>query len=168
MIYDDLYTDETYNLPNTFRINKVYEWVKNYKSILDVGCGQGNYLKHMDDKGLNVSGIELSQEACSKLKGYKVVNIDLLHYKGKYDALYCMDVLEHIEPTEIDDNLKNLASIAPHALLGIANHSDVCRGVELHLIQENAEWWWELLSKYYKKVELSWIEDRFFAFECSL
>jgi len=160
-LYDSVFQNNPmYNPPEFEKIALVAGWItKNkFKNVLDVGCGRGHYLPYTKAKGLEPfdTGVK------------NVIRDDLVHYSTKgveYDALYCMDVLEHFSPHAINEAVEALTNLAPKAMLGIANHSDMWEGVELHLIQENRSWWEKLLKKYYKKVETIQNSQRFFVFE---
>lgn len=162
-IYDDLYRKGSYNDKENYKLDIVKTWLESIpaNSVVDMGCGNGHYIDFLE---YEVIGIEPSKFLCNK---HGWVNADILSYKGRADALYCMDVLEHIEPLEVDANLQALSKIAPRALLGIANHSDIQKGVELHLIQEDSDWWEKKLNKYYKKVTKTYESPRYFVFEVS-
>lgn len=59
----------------------------------------------------------------------------------KYDCLINLDFLEHIEKKYIDDIIKLFSDLSSYCIIAVANHSDIFDGVELHLIQENNNWW---------------------------
>ncbi len=170
-IYDEIFaSDPNYNAVIDYKLDVVLGWVKknNFRHLLDVGCGRGHYLKLLSEKGIKVTGLEPSKFIADTLKDYEVVNDDILGLgkKGKeWEALICMDALEHIEPTEIEETIKALASLSPRALLGIANHSDKWRGTELHLIREDPWWWVSLLSKHYRSVKGVYTSKRYFMYE---
>lgn len=59
--------------------------------ILDVGCGAGSHTLYLQEKGLNITAIDISEkaiEAC-KLRGINKANVcDVLNYSGeKFDTL---------------------------------------------------------------------------------
>lgn len=171
---DELYSrvfseDDTYNSVEKWKLKIVEKWIKRnkFKTIADIGCGQGNYLKPLSEK-YNVTGVEPSSYLCEgTLKEYGVINSDIMSLDGSWDGIYCMDVLEHIMPDDIDMTVQKLSTLSDKGLIGIANHSDRWEGVELHLIQEGYPYWQELLEKYYKNVKLIDDQIRFFVFECS-
>jgi 2-polyprenyl-3-methyl-5-hydroxy-6-metoxy-1,4-benzoquinol methylase len=88
---------------------KVFELQKNQKGIsklLDVGCGDGNFLdfvKKKDTIDLEYYGLDTTQssiEICIN-KGHKAYCMDIQQYKYKYpneefDIITCFHVLEHI------------------------------------------------------------------------
>lgn len=164
-IYDNTYSSiENYNFHNLVKdmYVDVYAAYINGK-ILDAGCGEGIHLKRMLKNGHDAYGIELSKVCCEKyLKDVPHENSDIIGFAKKgqiFDGLICMDVLEHIPYENIDETIFSLSKMSNSAFYGIANHSDVLNGVQLHLIQENNNWWKEELSKYYKNV--IFITDQF-------
>jgi len=105
-------------------LDKVYQIVKNYaikqkiklinsqnsdeKSILDIGCGTGDFLKACKDKGWNIKGVEPNEKArdlaLEKLNSeiYLAKNIeDLLKSNiNGFDVITMWHVLEHIPNLE--------------------------------------------------------------------
>lgn len=165
--YNEVFKLKEYNLENKDRIKAVENWLNKSDKALDVGCGRGHYLKYLLGKGFNIVGLEPSDYVIKHdLKNLPVIHGTIEDIKENYDALFAMDVLEHIAPEDIDKQLEVLSKHAPKALYGIANHSDVWDGVELHLIQQPAIWWFEKLKKYYGEVSIVEQGDRFNMFEC--
>jgi len=152
--YDTAYTNKLTAVKNTLPLDK-------NTSILDIGCGKGHYTRYLKDLGYNnIQGVEFSQYCCENyLKDLTVINEDWLELgptldNDAFDLAICMDVLEHIEPLNIRDFIKNIQRTCVDGIFGIANHSDFLDGNELHLIQEGIVWWGNLLCEYYSKVEL--------------
>ena len=175
-IYDDAYTAiDNYNYHNVVKdiYVDVYAAYVNGK-ILDAGCGEGIHLKRMISSGHDAFGIELSTVCCDKyLQDIPHKNIDILSYAREghsFDGLICMDVLEHIPPENINETLMALSKLSNSAFLGIANHSDIINGVELHLIREDKNWWNKILHKYYKNVHFltEQFDGKFYYFYCSV
>lgn len=164
-IYDKLYGGRKYNKKVGYKLDIVKDWLDEFKpkKVLDMGCGRGHYIKHLIN--YKVTGVEASKYLCTK---YGWQSDTILTHKGKYDALYCMDVLEHISPEELEANLKALSKLAPKALLGIANHKDIWEGVELHLIQEDVDWWKKRIEKHYNNVKTLYEDKRYYIFVCSV
>lgn len=74
--------------------------------ILEIGCGNGRFVKYLEDQGYtNAEGIDISQDqitfAREKFALTSVSVQDTLPYlrrkKKKYDVIYLMDVVEHLE-----------------------------------------------------------------------
>ena len=94
--------EQAQNKQHDFLINLLN--IKRGNNILEIGCGEGTFLKKMSELGINVTGLTLSQEQVKiiKKKNYKNVRIELLNYKdipksfhNKYDAILCNGSLEH-------------------------------------------------------------------------
>ncbi len=107
--------------PNVFnyyfskRINHIFNFIKNPKSILDIGCGYGLWLNFCKDKFEHVYGIDLNQEAVDyarisyNLKVDKLTLEELKNTGKKFDVITMCDVLEHIENPNLV--LKNIYSL---------------------------------------------------------
>lgn len=76
--------------------------------ILDLGCGRGELLKLLSDRGAQVQGVDLDPEAlaAAREKGLDVVQGDLFDFlanqpDGSYDGIVCAHVVEHVPPLEL-------------------------------------------------------------------
>ncbi|EGR0494297.1 methyltransferase domain-containing protein [Vibrio cholerae] len=175
-VYDSVYAEnDNYNFhyPAKDLIVDLYA-TQICGKILDAGCGQGGNLKRLLSHGVDAFGIELSSVCCEKhLQALPHENTDIVSFSQKsiieFDGLVCFDVLEHIPESSLDENIKALSSLSKSALLGIANHSDIQCGEELHLIQEDVDWWIARLKQHYESATcvVSFLDDTFFVIEVS-
>lgn len=80
------------------------------KSILDFGCGTGNFLTYLKSKGLNTYGYEPNQEARNEaerqLKKRIFHTLDEVRENSKYDIITAWHVIEHVH--ELRHTLKQL------------------------------------------------------------
>ena len=176
--YDKIYKQvDNYNFFDPRKNAYVDVYARSIRGrILDAGCGEGAHLKRMLGNKIEAFGIELSGVCCQKyLTDLPHRNVDIVTHATSgttYDGLICMDVLEHISPAELEDNLKALRRLSPSVFLGIANHSDVQGGMELHHIQENSGWWLKRLGSHFSRCTLvkefpfPKEEPNFFLIEC--
>lgn len=84
----------------------------NVATLLDVGCGAGNFIQQLTNDGIRCKGIDLSQAMVDKciLKGLNAECIDIADEDGKYDAIVSIfDVLNFMNKNSL---LKFLDSIA--------------------------------------------------------
>lgn len=162
-VYDDVFTKvanfDTLDVSNSSKLPYVIAFAREIDgSVLDAGCGRGSVLRHMLDNGIDAFGIELSPAACEMYLGeLPHANADILTWANAghtYPGLICTDVLEHIPPDQIDSALEALSKLAPRALLGIANHSSIHEGHELHVIQKGRKWWMQRVGQYFPIVEV--------------
>ncbi len=82
------------------------------KTLLDVGCGRGGFMRRMMSDGVTCKGVDLSNimvDEC-KLQGLDAECIDVSQIDGKYDAIVAIfDVLNFLDK---DALLKFLDAIA--------------------------------------------------------
>lgn len=105
------------------RISK--KMIKNlsYKSVLDIGCGQGSLLLELkkENKGKEFYGLDISEKAISLAKKkapfakFFILDIQKNHLKKKFDLIITSEILEHLE----DDQkaLKNIRKMSKNYLL---------------------------------------------------
>lgn len=90
-------------------------YIKLEETVLEIGCGEGIFLKSLEDKGILARGIELNRSAAAKgiKKGLKI-SCELLSQHScnsdSYDVVCCFQVLEHIHMVKefIEDCLSKL------------------------------------------------------------
>lgn len=84
-------------------------------SILDVGCGSGTKTKYLSNKGLVVTGVDLSENMIGVARrevpenNFHVADMhDLTDVPGEYDGVFVQAALLHIPKAEIDSVLDQL------------------------------------------------------------
>ena len=115
--YDFIYQDKDYNKEFNF-IEEIFKTIKKPKSILEIGCGTGNYTKILVEReykvtAMDISGemLEIAREKCSTnfLEGdIRTIKID-----DKFDCCLAMfAVMGYI--TKNRDIVKALINIRKH------------------------------------------------------
>lgn len=111
------------------------DFLKKYKpnSIIDYGCGSGSVVSFLSQNFKVVEGYDPCVEKYS-------------NYPNKsYDVLVSMDVLEHIEPDLLDENLNAINKLfTKAAYLDIHTSASpvfLPDGRNAHLIQEQPDFW---------------------------
>jgi SAM-dependent methyltransferase len=111
--WNDTYKTNRANLP--WSLDYIPEWfikninfvLGNSRSILDIGCGEGNYAKYVAQKGFNVLGIDFSKRAIQSAKKsssltnlqFKVMSaFDLSKMNKRFDSAYEVSLFHHISP----------------------------------------------------------------------
>ncbi len=94
-----------------------------FDSVLDVGCGQGSFLKLLssDFPEIQVSGTDFSMKAIEMARlrvpngRFQLLNLSKEHLDETFDLVVCSEVLEHI----IDDKvaIQNLVSMTDKYLV---------------------------------------------------
>lgn len=77
-------------------------------SILDYGCGTGNFLQACNEQGMQIAGVELAENArtmATELTGIAIAP-DIQKVRGTFDVITLWHVLEHIVP--VDNTIEHL------------------------------------------------------------
>jgi O-antigen chain-terminating methyltransferase len=87
------------------------------QSVLDIGCGRGEFLETLRDAGVPARGIDLSEEsvAMCRAKGLNAEVADLFAYlndlpEGSLDGIFCSQVVEHLAPERLPEMIRLCAS----------------------------------------------------------
>lgn len=109
--YDIIYQNSVkysvnYKESNYYEVwKKVIEWLKEGDSIIDLGCGTGQFAQMVKDNlKVNYIGVDFSGEAARMARGlntgYKFRWMDIFDYMKEpdyYDVVIMLELLEHIE-----------------------------------------------------------------------
>jgi methionine biosynthesis protein MetW len=86
------------------RVKLISDWIEQYSTILDVGCGEGLIAEEIaKTKKAQIYGIDVSTKAISKFvnKGFhgEVIDLDAeaLDLRSTYDYILLVEVLEHLK-----------------------------------------------------------------------
>ena len=82
------------------------------KTLLDVGCGRGGFMKRMISDGVTCKGIDLSSVMVDECRadGLDAECIDMTDVSGKYDAIVSIfDVLNFLDKEELEKFLNAVA-----------------------------------------------------------
>jgi SAM-dependent methyltransferase len=117
----------------------------NNASVLDYGCGTGDFYKFLKRRGINVkyTGVDINENFISLAKNkypecaFSVMNADDDQFEGFYDYIFICGVF-NLEVPGVDDDMKNaLITLFKHcnkglALNALSSHAPI-RDPELHL-----------------------------------
>lgn len=84
---------------NRFLMAQVLAWCGAGRSVLDFGAGNGRLATALHDRGLNVFAVEPDPALCERIRSRGIPacpNLDALG-TASFDAIYTLNVLEHIE-----------------------------------------------------------------------
>jgi len=113
--------------------------------IIDIGTGPGYLVDELRD--YTVIPVDIANSMVKPHGSF--VLADIADYIPSGDYGICVDVLEHIEPEDLDKVLTNIKNAVPHGYLVAATfplHED---DMVLHTIVESDEWWAEKFNEYF-------------------
>jgi len=120
----DLWAIENFSLADQERFETLADKLPlNVQTLLDVGCGNGLFLKHLSDlKGRcfnRLCGTDRSTAALACVEAEKVqAGVDALPFaKDEFDAVSCMEVLEHLPQTTFISALNEISRVARRYIL---------------------------------------------------
>jgi len=112
------------------------------RTILDYGCGQGDFKKAFDAFETQIE----VREYDPAIKGK-----DTLTLLRNYDLIVCADVLEHIEPEKIDNVLNHIFALMEKGGYFVISLCEtkvwLPDGRNAHVLLKPIEWW---LDKFIK------------------
>jgi O-antigen chain-terminating methyltransferase len=108
-----------------------------YKRVLDIGCGRGEFLEVLRGHGIPARGIELSEESVGycRSKGLEVEQADLFEYLAHLpseseDAIFSAQVVEHLDPALLPEMIRLCASrLRRGGLLAIETPNPECLAI---------------------------------------
>jgi SAM-dependent methyltransferase len=90
---------------------RIWEWLKRrfaLKTVLDVGCGVGNFLKQFEDLGYKPLGLEGLWQNCIAYPTHPIIEWDITNGPlriSDIDLVWCVEVVEHIVEDYVDSVL---------------------------------------------------------------
>jgi cyclopropane fatty-acyl-phospholipid synthase-like methyltransferase len=101
------------------------------RKVLDVGCGAGDMVHTLADRGAQVLGIDFSNEAirhCQQLwkgEGVRFENTAIENIHEQFDLIVFMEVLEHIEDdAKALEEIHRLLNQKGYLILSVPAHKD--------------------------------------------
>jgi cyclopropane fatty-acyl-phospholipid synthase-like methyltransferase len=152
-IYDEVYK----TIPGYGSVNhggRVQQYIVDEikpDSVLDVGCGRGQFCLFLDKHGIKTIGLDISAPFPEDESNVDWQRRDLMSMLGmSAEWVTSFDVLEHIPEEDIDDVFSVLGCVATKGFVfSICFRDSVFRvqGQSLHPTVRPAEWWKEKLSR---------------------
>ena len=153
-VYEDLYENTDYGRRgrgiNVYHGYQVIHLTKEYKSMLNVGCGLPDYSQHVpwiEHYGAcDISPHVVQYHYDAGRFCFQADLTEALPCKDNlYDVIGCFDVLEHIPEEDVDFALSELGRVAKHMILLTIAYAPTRRdgtlGEALHICIHDPGWW---------------------------
>ncbi|HKE27985.1 MAG TPA: class I SAM-dependent methyltransferase [Bryobacteraceae bacterium] len=106
-------------------------------SVLDIGCGRGEFLEMMRQANVPARGIDLSEESVTlcRQKGLEAEAADLFQYltaqpEAAFDGIFCSQVVEHLDPARLPELIRLAASrLERNGVLAIETPNPECLAI---------------------------------------
>ncbi|MDD5032123.1 MAG: class I SAM-dependent methyltransferase [Patescibacteria group bacterium] len=145
-IYDRRFFKNTIKLESYSAKAAVNILIKHFypKSIIDIGCGAGIYLKEFADRGVKIRGVDGSPAAKKEsLVGNKIKIHDLcqpLPSKKQFDLCLCFEVAEHLEEKCAPTLISTLTRLSPLVVFTAATPGQGPRSIG-HINEQPPAYW---------------------------
>lgn len=147
-----IHTEKIHNTRSAEIIIPIIINAFNPKSILDVGCGTGTWLKVFkeiyninDTLGLDGNYIDLKKLVIDE--GYFTA-VDLrksFELNRKYDVVLCLEVAEHLPESSAEDLI---SSLCKHSDMIIFSAAIPAQGGQNHVNEQWPQYWEGIFKKY--------------------
>lgn len=106
-------------------------------SVLDIGCGRGEFLELLRDAGVPARGVDLDAEsvAVCRSKALQAEAADVFELlqrepEGTFDGIFAAQVVEHIAPQQVPQLVKLAASrLKPGGVLALETPNPECLAI---------------------------------------
>ena len=105
------------------RYQFVAKMLAGYGTVIEVGCGDGFGSRLVRAAVGDLTGIDIDAQM---IESAKLLNPnihffagDMASMDGTWDAAYCLDVLEHVEPDDEDKFMTEFSALAPVGIIGM-------------------------------------------------
>jgi|AntAceMinimDraft_17_1070374.scaffolds.fasta_scaffold03646_5 SAM-dependent methyltransferase len=146
-----VHTREMHNLNAAREIVPIILDMFSPKSVIDIGCGIGSWLKVFKDLGVsNILGVdgEYVKKDLLYIKKNEFIPADLsknFNIKKRYDIVLALEVAEHISEKDSDTFIENLVN---HGNLILFSAAVPFQGGQNHLNEQWPEYWHTKFKKF--------------------
>lgn len=135
-LYDRLSRFGWYYPKNKWEFDHGLELVRQYRprSVLEVGCGAGEFLHRLQNCVSKVAGIDINPNAIelARAKGLQVSGRGIHEMEETFDMIFLFQVLEHLErPGEFVGKLAQRLNPGGHLVLAVPNPNGFMKDVEV-------------------------------------
>lgn len=167
--YDYLYkNNDLYNAnknhPRYDIAEKLLKKCGKVKLVADIGCGRCIFFDRLQQRGLQVFGLDPSGFVVNSKKSPFITygTCDNTPFADNlFDVVFCLDVLEHIPEVLISNSLEELRRISKrYLIISAASHEDIVENLNVHISVKPYPEWEKIISKYFKIISSEMIYSK--------
>ncbi|MCK5055719.1 MAG: class I SAM-dependent methyltransferase [Candidatus Aminicenantes bacterium] len=149
-IYDsDFFNDANERkILSSQKVGRIIASYYKFRTILDIGCGMGLYLRELNKMGKDVLGCDSSVEgihmAAPEITVFYADVTKPLHVNKKFDTVLCFEVAEHIKKKYSRQLVKNCTAYSDTVLFTAAPEG---QGGVGHINEQPLEFWINLFAE---------------------
>lgn len=139
-------------------MNVIANFIPNEVSVLDIGCGDGTFLKRLKETkncetyGIDISSIAIGVSKMNGVAGEVRSAEEMDNFDKKFDVVVCSHLFEHV--ANEDGLTKNIARITKQfAVIAVPNDCSYPEETGEHVRKYTTDSLKNLLKKYFSKVE---------------
>lgn len=101
------------NYQSEYLLKREYTYFSNAKKILDLGCGEGDFVNLDPKRIIGVDSNKRSIFFCKKRKLTAIVAsvTKLPFHKDSFDGVHCSHVIEHLKPQDAHEMLSEISRV---------------------------------------------------------
>lgn len=129
--YEQLQNFEWYYMDWKWENEIIYNLISQNQKILEIGSGNGSFVKKLSEKGFDITGLELNQATVEKAKEWncEILGVTVGEHsenkKNYYDVVCSFQVMEHI-PKIFEVINESVLVLKPGGKLFISVPNDEC------------------------------------------
>ncbi len=125
--YHELSKFKWYYMENKWEFDKTIEMIDKNNYVLEIGCGNGDFLMRLEQKGIRCLGLEFNRYSNPSSGGFKILNESIQNheeeYRETYDMICMFQVLEHIyDVKEFMNSTVNVLKPGGRLIISVPNN----------------------------------------------
>jgi len=161
VIYNDSFFKRNleWNVPVAERMVDILIKYFNPKTVVDVGCGNAEFIYHFQKRGIDIKGYDGSSNAINNaLVDKKFLELydlkDKIITQKRYELALCLEVAEHIENKYSKSLIENLTNLSDLVVFTAAPPG---QGGHFHINEQPKEFWVSIFEgkKYFLDTEIT-------------
>lgn len=148
--YNFSYDENSYSSRSAEQIVPILLEIFNPSSVLDVGCGNGSWLRTFKENGINdclgIDGVHIKKETLEiPFENFRAINLENdFELNRRFDLCICLEVAEHLNNNISEGLMRNLIMHSDNIIFSAAIPH---QGGVMHINEKEPQFWQNLFNK---------------------